>query len=564
MVPAFVGIIRRKQMNLEKVDEFKAFISGSFYKILVGTLFLASIFSVLNCGKASNTSKILRNDSTEASMYWLTLIEKNGVNYEWEGSTLLGEAIKAGRVDLVNALIKDKADVNRPALYDSTYGVTVGIPPLALASGTGAVNHYLLGTNISPEESSMMTVLLIKAGADVRIDYFDVLISALKSLDEAVFDIALPKYDNKMLDFSFYGKKENDAGLTPFSAVQNDMQFEDQKPMLENLMKKKIQFGFYDIQKAIEMYLNPNFYTYGDIFLYKVLTYMANQKNINVLTEKSNYSHDNNPQLVNPFDIAITSIYRMPIGKDIFSTLPGEYIDLVELFGKQGLQATPYEWSIGSSSSSGTLPMFLRIIASKIAQEIKHRNPENYSFLGEEQNAEVYAGWTPENIIEAFEILSEYGALYHSLDDSPRDRKLNYAYPLDYFYGQILEISNRGRLPYDDLFEPYYSVFEWLEKNGFISNGAKEFLAYEDGLSMRDFFSSYDIRIRDRNTVSNDRYDQYGTTISAIESMAKSDGVFSNFILPEAREIIAGTRKGFSNDVRGLLMSKGFSSNLKY
>jgi hypothetical protein len=526
--------------------------------------------TIFSCGKVSNTRKILRNDATEASMNWLALIEEYGVNYEWDGTTLLGEAIKVGRVDLVEALIKDKVDVNRPALYNSSWGFTIGILPLALAGATSGADQYLIGTNISPVESSMISVMLIKAGANVRTNQFDILISSLRSLDETAFNAALPKYDSNMLDFSFYGEKENKSGLTPFSAVHFDMQFEMQKPMLENLMKRNVQFGFYDIQKAIVMFLDPNKDTYGDAFLYEVLNYMANQRNLNFLKEEPSSFNENNLRYINPLDIAIDSIYQVSLGYDKISTLPNLYFDMIELFGEKGLRATPYEWSISEYNSFGTLPLFLRIIATKIAQEIKHRNPDNYSFYkSEELNAEVLIEWSPTEIIKAFEILSKYGALYHSLENSSYSGPistligLNDNYPPDYLYKQVLR-SGRGYFPYNDLVEPYYPVFEWLKNNGYLSYGVKEYLVYENGLSIDDFFPRYEFLVEERSITPNDRYAQYGIRMSSIEAIAGSNFNFRNYVLPQAREIIVGTRIGFTRNVRDIIRRESYSPNLLY
>jgi hypothetical protein len=92
----------------------------------------------------------------------------------------------------------------------------------------------------------------------------------------------------------------------------------------------------------------------------------------------------------------------------------------------------------------------------------------------------------------------------------------------------------------------------------------KDYFTYEDGLNVEDFFSSYGKRLDDKNTIPNDRFAQYGVTMDTIEGMAKIDSVFRNYILPEAREIIEGKRIGFSDNTRGLLLSRGFSTALKY
>jgi len=337
--------------------------------------------------------------------------------------------------------------------------------------------------------------------------------------------------------------------------------------MLDKLMKKGIQFGFYDIQKAINMYLNPALYTYGDEFLFSVLTYMANQKGFNLINEEPTNFNEDNPHYINPLDLVIKSVYSHSSGYDIIATNPKLYQKLISTFGKKGLRATPYDWRISNDSSSGTISLFMHIIGIKIGQEIKQRDPYEY-IPDAERYAEVYTDWNTEAIIDSFKILSDYDALYHSKDDSINS-PTNIAYPPDFLFNEIIHIYQQSWdpklwLPYDDLFEPYYPVFEWLAKNGYLSFGIKEYLVFKDGLSINDFFTSYNRRIEAIITIPNDRYAQYGITMNAVESLAKNNSTFSNYILPEAREIIEGKRTGFSDEVRSLLLSNGFSTNLLY
>ena len=530
-------------------------------------LFLTAVITLLGCGEASNTKKILRNDATSGSIAWLELIEKNGVNVEWDGSTLLGEAIKAGRVDIVEALIKDKVDVNRPAFYINILGQSVGIPPLYLASSTGAFDKYFFEINLSPEESSKIMVSLIKAGANVRADNFDIILLALRNVDRAAFDAALPKYNSGMLDFSSFGMEEFDAGRSPFAMVYNDSRFEEQKPMLQELMNKKIQFGFYDIQKAINLFLNPQLDTYGDDFLFTVLTYMADQNGFNLLSEEPDNFNEYNPYYINPLDIATASIYFYTSEYNVIPTDPSLYYWLITLFGKKGLIATPYRWGLNHTSSYGTIPIIMNIIARKIQHEIMKINPYGYGYSPAQLNASVCEDWNIESIIMIFERLSEYGALYNSQEEA-NINGLNLAYPPDYLFNQVFSAQGFPRsnnIPYGEIFKPYFPVFEWLRENGYLTYGMKQYLEYEGGLSVEEFFAGYNRRIEAKITTPNDRYAQYGITFTAVEEMARRDPVFSSIILPEAREIIAGDRIGFSREVNDLLRAKGFASgNLLY
>jgi hypothetical protein len=526
-------------------------------------LFLTAVITLLGCGEASNTKRILRNDATSGSIAWLELIEKNGVNAEWDGSTLLGEAIKAGRVDIVEALIKDKVDVNRPAFYINMLGQSVGIPPLYLASSTGAFDKYFFEINLSPEESSKIMVSLIKAGANVREDNFDIILLALRNVDRAAFDAALPKYNSGMLDFSSFGMEEFDAGRSPFAMVYNDSRFEEQKPMLQELMNKKIQFGFYDIQKAISLFSNPQLDTYNDDFLFTVLTYMTNQNGFNFLSEEPDNFNEYNPYYINPLDIATASIYFYTSEYNVIPTDPSLYYFLITLFGEKGLMATPYRWGVNHTSSYGTIPIIMNIIARKIQHEIMKINPYGYGYSQAQLNASVCEDWDAEWIIMIFERLSEYGALYNSQEEA-NINGLNLAYPPDYLFNQIFSAQGFPRsnnIPYGEIFKPYFPVFEWLRENGYLTYGIRQYLEYEGGLSVEEFFAGYNRRIEAKITTPNDRYAQYGITFTAVEEMARRDPVFSSVILPEAREIIARDRIGFSREVKDLLRERGFASN---
>jgi hypothetical protein len=457
---------------------------------------LMILFTFAGCGKNRHISKILREEATEGSMMWLELIKEYGVNSEWDGSTLLGEAIKAGRVDMVEALIKDKADVNRPASYLSFFGTSVGIPPLQLASSRGgAADALLLGLKAPPEQSSQIRVLLLKAGAQVKTERFDVILAALNQADEETFNAALPKYNKKMLDFSAYGKEEYEAGLPPFNNIHDDERFEEQKPMLEKLLKKGIQFGFYDISKALDMYLNPEQTAYGDEFLYKILVYMAKQDGFNLIAEEPSSFNEDNPQYISPLDLAIHSIeYDRDTNT---STDPALYIQVIKTFGTKNLSVTTYEWWRSGLNSNypymGTLTMLLNIISQKINTEASNRARYQASVTNGrefEPNAIPFAEWTPEMIVEAIGALDSYGALYHSRNsDSETD-------PFSYFCGKIVSRTVYGKpvLPDIDIIQPYYQVFDKLRKTGYIAYGIKSPFVYEGANSAEEYFTNYGLR----------------------------------------------------------------------
>ena len=533
----------------------------NFFKFSMKIVLVFVIFSFISCGKATNIKKILREDASQSALIWLDLIEKNGVNVEWNGSTLLGEAIKAGRIDIVEALIKDKADVNRPALYADLYGFgPAGIPPLILAvSSTNAATRMILGLKAPPENVNKICILLINAGAQVRTELYDFIPVAIANLNKEVFDAALSKYSKSMLDFS--SNEKNEASRVLFLNIYDDTRFEDQIYMLSQLCKKGIKFGFFDIQRAIELFMNPALYPYMHSALQDILEYMSEQDGFNQIAYLSD-NYNDNLQYINPLDLAINSFYieREKIPgiyniNNINATSPNLFEFLVYLFGEKGLKATPYVWKINNITSTGTLPLILRIIAGKINQEIINRNPDGY-YSNEERNVKMYESWTPEAIIRVLEALSEYDALYHSLDNNVDG--LEDGYPPDYLYRYILTLRENRTPPYNDLFQPYYPVFEWLEKNGYLTYGIKEYLVYEGGLSREQFFSTYARRLLEKNTIPNDRFNARTISIDQIRLI----GVGA--IVQEAEEIIRGERIGFSNDVRDLLNSRLGTSNLRY
>jgi hypothetical protein len=461
---------------------------GKMKQIFAGLLlFFGIVLSFSGCGKYSNTVKILENDATEGSMNWKSLILENGINYQWGDSTLLGEAIKAGRIDLVEALIKDSVDVKRPSIYLTLLGTTIGFFPLQQAAmyTTGSIADRLMGLgSTAPRENlTQIAVLLIKDGAPVKYENFDVLQYAISSGDNDFFKAALSKYTKDMLDYSGY--TGDDANKTAFTGFPVDENFDSQKPMLDSLMKKGIQFGFYDIAKAIKLYTSPESKQYLSPNVLAVIEYMAKQDTIQFIYEQPEQFSEDNPQMVSPFDLAIGSIYYT--GKT--ATEPDAYINMVRLFGDTSPNVCPYYWRVeGNFESDGPLVTFFHIIASKINNEGAHRrelafveraNQDRYpgqSLIEAKPFEDVFQNWDAKTIIDAFETLNKYNALYFQ-------RRWDNKMPLDAFCDQI---SNQGDM---DLVRPYYPVFDWLAKNGYNMYGIKDYLVYGDSNDAADFFS---------------------------------------------------------------------------
>lgn len=517
---------------------------------------LMILFTFVGCGKNRHINKILREEATEESMIWFELIKEYGVNYEWDGSTLLGEAIKAGRVDMVEALIKDGVDVKRPSIYLTMFGTTIGFSPLQQAAmyTTGSIADRLMGVgSTAPRENlAQIAVLLIKSGVPVKYENFDVLQYAISSGDNDFFEAALSKYTKDMLDYSGY--TGDNAKNTAFSGFPVDENFDRQKSMLNKLMQKGIQFGFYDIAKAIKLYTDPASKQYLNPNVLEVIEYMAKQDTIQSVYEQPKQFSEDNPYMVSPFDLAIGSIYIDNTGKN--ATEPDAYINTVSLFGATSPNVFPYYWEVdGGFKSEGPFVIFLNIMVSKINNEGVYRRDVAFAEQANQNRASgqalvevkpfanIFQGWNAETIITAFETLSKYNALYY--------QNQNNKTPLDDFCAQI---TNQGDM---DLIRPYYAVFDWLAQNGYNIYGTKDYLVYEDSKDAEDFFSNYHTRALWKNTPLNNPDDPNAIPLSDLRRRANGDYRW-NSVYKEALEILDGKKPGFSESSRELIARNGY------
>jgi hypothetical protein len=523
--------------------------------VLAAVVFFMILFICISCGKGAHISKILREDASEASMNWLFLIKEYGVNYVWDDSTLLGEAIKAGRVDMVKALIKDGVDVKRPSTYFTMFGTTIGFLPLQQAAihTTGSIADRLMGIGSTApiENLAQIAVLLIKNGAPVKYENFDVLQYAISSGDNDFFEAALSKYTKDMLDYSGY--TGDNAKNTAFSGFSVDENFDRQKSMLDRLRKKNIQFGFYDIAKAIKLYTDPESKQYLNPSVLELIEYMAKQDKIQYIYEQPEQFSEDNPHMVSAFDLAIGSIYIAYTGKT--ATEPDAYINTISLFGDISPDVFPYYWEVeGDFRSRGPIAVFFDIMASKINNEGKHRirvasaeqanqnRSHGEALIEVEPFADIFQEWNAETIINAFEALSKYNALYYQNNN---DKK-----PLDDFCDRI---TNQEDM---DLVKPYYSVFDWLVQHGYNIYGTKNYLVYEDSNGAEDFFLNYHTRALWKNTPLNNPNDPEAIPLSYLKRMANGNYMW-NSIYKEALEILDGKIPGFSESSREWISRSG-------
>nr|AGS53798.1 hypothetical protein [uncultured bacterium contig00039] len=488
---------------------------------------------LLSCGKNSHINKILKNDATEASMNWLTLINRNGINYEWDGSTLLGEAIKAGRVDMVAALIKDKVDVKRPSMY---YGRN-GVLPLqqaiqSMKIGNNSMYDFLVNTDISSASNEKLTeiaILLIKAGAPIKYENFDSILYALAHGNTSLFNTLLPKYNKEMLDYSYYGKEEYESGYIPLNNISNNEFFEIQKPLLERLMDKGIMFGFYDTFKALEMYLDPESYSYGSDFAYQLLSYIAKQDMISTLKEETYDDYIMNFLYISVLDLALQKS----------TANPSLYINAIKLFGNKNISVAPYNWGIPRLMyGRGTLTKILDIMIQNIKQEVSNKSYPTGS------RPIPFVEWTPAKIVEVISVLNSYNALYHSIINESEQN------PLSYFCNAVgtKNLRRETVLPDIDFIEPYYPVFDELHKTGYIAFGKQLPINYENATTAAEYFSTYKEREMVKSPIwgmsNRINYSVLRQELTAASRRGASD---ANWILEEIDDISAGKRRGLSH-----------------
>jgi hypothetical protein len=292
--------------------------------ILVIVVSCTVLFAFVGCGKYSRTVKILEEDATEGSMNWRDLIREYGINYKWDNSTLLGQAIKANRIDLVQALIKDGADANR-----------------AVFGNMNAIQYYTLlltALYYGSDSSTQIPALLIKQGAsshDVGL-FFAKLFneSKEKNSNEAclqIFKETIKVCKKEQLDWSndfsisvFYDGSFSEL-YTRGSTFSSDT-LPTRQIILESLMQKGVKFSYYDIANAIKEYVSSDTYPESLDIIKRVIEHdLKTYEGIYVTKNDSGEEEG-------LFDIGVRSLNL----QNIDGTNPERYLEILDLLKENG------------------------------------------------------------------------------------------------------------------------------------------------------------------------------------------------------------------------------------
>jgi hypothetical protein len=292
--------------------------------ILVTAVFCTVLFAFAGCGKYSRTVKILEKDATEGSMNWRNLIREYGINYKWGDSTLLGQAIKANRIDLVQTLIKDGADVNR-----EVYG------------NMNAIQYYTLlltALYFGSDINTQIPVLLIKQGASSRdVGLFFAKLfneSKEKNSNEAclqIFKEVIKICTKEQLDWS------NDLSIC---VIYDDSFSEDytrgwsyssdtlpiRQIILEGLMEKGVKFSYYDIANAIEAYASSDTYPESLDIIKRVIEHDVKTYEGIYVTQNASGEEEG------LFDIAVRSLNL----RYLDGTNPERFLEILDLLKDNG------------------------------------------------------------------------------------------------------------------------------------------------------------------------------------------------------------------------------------
>lgn len=160
------------------------------------------------CGKAPNTVKVLRGLNNAAANYWLDLVQKHGVNYvDYDGESIIAISLEAMNTELLQALIKDGADLYRE------YNDSEGRKKYPLQFYLHTLNN---SDTAGPDFNTPLRVELIKmivdAGTELQFIYYgsNVLFRTLYWGNVELFDVILPGFiKQKLLDYSNYEYPEN-------------------------------------------------------------------------------------------------------------------------------------------------------------------------------------------------------------------------------------------------------------------------------------------------------------------------------------------------------------------
>jgi hypothetical protein len=491
------------------------------------------MMTLVGCGKYPHISKILKEEATETSVFWLELIKENGINFNIDGYTLLGVALQNNRIDMVEALIKDKVDVNRPAINEAL--------PLGLS-----IHRALKSYN------NQSSKLLVDAGANLKTDQFDSIFYAVHNVDIELFNILLPKYSKSMLDYS---KSLERSGIIQRldSPYANDENYEIQLGMIEDLMANGIKFSWWDVVDALHIYLDPeNISVKEEEIMERIIAESAKEFKD---TTSDIYNYGASEANINLFDIASVGIQTKSIGlNNSISTSPDKYMNLLNIFISAGYKITPEAWQFsGGGSSKGTINKIANILYKKMVDD-----NSRITYSWSRDYVKEYDNWTSDKIIDVLNILHNADALYAA--------PLNTA---NYNTGlETLVLTNeilifRGK-KYIDVITPYLSIYKWFTENGYFGDDLQGEI--DDPESFRKFLVSCYIKNSNeelyvpRGDPSVQWSEAYMAnrqiSIAQIKELADS-GRIPSFVLEEAQEILDGERVGLSRDAGEYLGSYG-------
>lgn len=169
---------------------------------LMTILLCVAILSFISCGKAPHTVKVLKGMNNATTLYWAENLQKYGIDYaDYDGATILGLALDAKNEELLEAIIKDKADLNK--IFINEYGneryplssVTIINMPMYI-----------------PKENFTMIKMLLDGGASLTLwsnntPFYNMLFECIQEVSEGdtepVFDLFLPYYTKELLNYAY-------------------------------------------------------------------------------------------------------------------------------------------------------------------------------------------------------------------------------------------------------------------------------------------------------------------------------------------------------------------------
>jgi len=164
------------------------------FSIVLIVFFSCFLFA---CGKAPNTVKVLRGLNNAVANYWIDLVQKNGVNYvDYDGESIIAIALEAENIELLQATIKDGADLHRE--YKNSHG-NERFPLTFLIPLTDRV--YNKDTRWD------MVEMLLNAGTILRNETADFLLGAWQVGNLEFVEALLPAYKKQnLLDYSTFNE----------------------------------------------------------------------------------------------------------------------------------------------------------------------------------------------------------------------------------------------------------------------------------------------------------------------------------------------------------------------